>query len=172
MTALKKQFKEVVIGGMEERFDLREVHATTVRGKEVAVLLRGDQVVKAINRKSDKTESLKEEQKEEIIRKISMKEMFQEKKKGLHYFYLDSRREELKRNQTPLYFIKTFLRVPSGCNWGLYKWDVLISKEGVIENVTFLFKHMTSHREGYELHYDSALKEALERRGYKTEREL
>ena len=170
MGALKKQFKAVHIEGVKD--DFIEVHATTVRGKDLAVLVVNDKVVKAINRRNDREDDLKEEQKTEILRKISMKEMFQEKQKDLYYFYKDSQKEELKAKKVPLYFISTFLRVPSRCNWSLFKWDVLVIKNNEIVNVTSLFKDMSMDREGSQLQYGSDLKEVLRRKGFTIAREL
>jgi hypothetical protein len=167
---MKELFKSIDFVGQKGIF--KEIHATTTRGKELAILFKNDEIDEIINLNNDKSEDVKEGMKEELQMKTRLLFVTGEVKEGLREFYNEARKQELKDNENKLYFIKTFLKVPRGANWSLYKWDVLTIDGDKIENVTYMFKYLSYDRSNYELHYGGALKERLRSEGFNVIREL
>jgi hypothetical protein len=167
---MKELFKSIDFVGQKGIF--KEIHATTTRGKELAILFKNDEIVEVFNLNTEKTEDVKEGMKEELQKKTRLLFVTGEVKEGLREFYNEARKQELKDKESKLYFIKTFLKVPKGANWSLYKWDVLTIEGDKIENVTYMFKYLTYDRQNYELHYGGALKERLRSEGFRIAGEL
>lgn len=161
---MKKQIKSIDFLGKKGAFT--EIHVTNTRGKQMAILLKNDKFQEAMNKKTEKDEEVKEEFLKEINDLIRLKILTGLYEEELDEFEKHYKREMLKEKQ--LFYTKTYLRVPSGANWSLYDYIIMmVNDEGKIEDVTYLFTYLTHSKNTYELHFGSGLKEYLRKDGFR-----
>lgn len=169
---MKKHFKSIDFIGKSGKF--LEVHATTTRNKEIAILFISNKYDRAFNLRTESYEHIEnKEMLNEILRKVKIKLELGSFREELPQFYNIERLENIKKSskKKPLYYIKTFLRVPNGSNCGLYKYDILQVDKGKIENITYSFKKQYSS-DNYDMIGPSWFMDELRGKGFNIAREL